>query len=77
MDVELISVVELTTILGTSEQVVRRMIRQGLLPVVRVGGGVRIDARKLRQWIDAGGAAYPRAGRSSPEPVDLPDRTLQ
>jgi len=62
---ELLSIPEVTIAIGKSEPCVRRMIREGLLPVVRLGGSVRIDARKLRQWIDAGGGAYPARGISS------------
>ena len=57
---ELLTVPVICEILDKSESAVRRMMREGLLPITRVGGSVRIEARKLLKWIDAGGRGYTR-----------------
>lgn len=68
-DPELISIPVAATMLGISQPTIRRMIRAGLMRTVRIGGSVRIDGRKLRQWLDAGGSAYPTRRTSAPSAI--------
>jgi excisionase family DNA binding protein len=58
MDPELLTVPVVCRILGKSESAVRRMIREELLPITRIGGSVRVEAQKLLDWIEAGGRGY-------------------
>jgi excisionase family DNA binding protein len=37
--------------LGLSEKQVRRLIRRGELPALRVGAAVRVDPRELDDWL--------------------------
>jgi len=39
------------------------MVRQGILPVVKVGRQYRVDPEVLREWIKNGGQAYPGGWR--------------
>lgn len=41
--------------LDMPEAAVYRLLREGLLPLVRVGRAVRVDAEKLEQFIGGGG----------------------
>ena len=43
---------EVAELLGVSPDTVKRMIRDGELPVVRLRGSVRIPRRGLEQWVD-------------------------
>ncbi len=42
--------------LGISTSSAKRLIADGLIPVVRVGRQLRIDEVRLARWIDDGGA---------------------
>ncbi len=46
-------------ILGVSPFRVYELARLGLLPCVRLGRQIRFDPDRLREWIQAGGAAAP------------------
>lgn len=73
IDFELLSIPDAARAIDSSEPTVRRLIRNGVFPgVVRVGGAVKIDARKLAQWIDAGGATYVPYRRREPSSIQLP-----
>lgn len=48
--------------LGVSERTVHNLLKQGLLPVVRFGGNVRIDRRDLLAFIQARKAAQAGGG---------------
>lgn len=43
---------EAAELLGISRDTVKRMIRDGELPVVRLRGSVRLPRRALEQWVD-------------------------
>jgi excisionase family DNA binding protein len=58
----LLTVPEVCQVLGKSESAVRKMLNAGLLPLTRVGGAIRVDARKLAEWVEAGGRGYGRKG---------------
>ena len=43
---------EVAELLGVSRDTVKRMVRDGELPVVRLRGSVRIPRKALERWID-------------------------
>lgn len=45
-------------IIGVSKQQGYSLIRQGILPAVKLGRQYRIDPETLREWIRSGGQAY-------------------
>ena len=47
-----LSQAETAELLGVSRDTVKRMIRDGDLPVVRLRGSVRIPRRGLEAWVD-------------------------
>lgn len=50
---------EVARILDTTDQRVYEMLRQGILPGVRMGRQVRIDRVALEKFIENGGQSYP------------------
>jgi excisionase family DNA binding protein len=42
---------EVCELLGMSKSKIQRMIANGQLPVIRVGGNVRIPMDQLRAWV--------------------------
>ena len=50
--IEVYSVKETAEILKTSRQQVRKMIRNGLLPAIRIGREWRVDPHYLREFLD-------------------------
>lgn len=54
---------EVARILDISEARVYEMIRQGVLPAVRLGRQVRIDRQTLEEFIAQGGRALPGGWR--------------
>ncbi|WP_394513103.1 helix-turn-helix domain-containing protein [Priestia aryabhattai] len=59
MERKLLKIVEVAKILNVTEARAYTMVREGLLPVVRLGRHVRIDKEKLIGWIDNGGQSLP------------------
>ena len=51
----LLSIPEVASELGLSEGRVYELLRLGILPAVRIGRQVRVDALRLEEWIAAGG----------------------
>ena len=45
-------------IIGVSKHQGYSLIRQGILPVVKVGRQYRIDPEAFREWIRAGGKSF-------------------
>lgn len=45
-------------ILEVSETTTRRLVRKGALPAVRVGRQIRIDERRLEEWLASGGCRF-------------------
>jgi excisionase family DNA binding protein len=43
-------------LLQISETSIRRLIRQGRIPSIRVGRQIRVDEAVLEQWLRAGGS---------------------
>ena len=50
--IDLLTVKETADLLKTSRQQVRKMIRSGLIPAVRIGREWRIDETYLREFLD-------------------------
>jgi excisionase family DNA binding protein len=43
-------------LLEVSETTTRRLVKKGVLPAIRVGRQIRIDGRRLEEWLAAGGS---------------------
>jgi len=54
---------EVARILDVSESRVYELIRQGILPSVRLGRQIRVDKEALDEFIKAGGQALPGGWR--------------
>ena len=65
----LLSVDEAAEALGTgfNRRRVYRLIATGILPVVRLGRQVRIDAEQLRDFVRSGGRALPAGSPVEPD----------
>ena len=55
MEAQLLSVKQVGQICQLSGKTVRKLIAAGALPSVRTGFGLRVDRRKLEEWIESGG----------------------
>jgi excisionase family DNA binding protein len=44
-----------STLLEISDTTTRRLVKKGVLPAIRVGRQIRIDRRRLQEWLDNGG----------------------
>ena len=49
---ELLTVQEVAGLLKTSRQQIRKMIRNGVLPAIRIGRESRVDPHYLRGFLD-------------------------
>jgi excisionase family DNA binding protein len=65
----LLRIPEVAQMLAVSPQRAYELARQDLLPVVRVGRQVRVDPRRLEEWIAHGGGAV--EGKSQRQASDL------
>lgn len=54
---------EVGVVLGVSRARVHQLIRQGILPSVRLGRQVRVDQAELRKWTRSGGRSLPGGWR--------------
>lgn len=52
-------------ILNTTPERVYTLIREKILPSVRLGRQVRIDSIALEEWIQNGGQSYPEGWRKT------------
>jgi len=50
---ELLTVQEAAELLKTSRQQIRKMVRSGLLPAMKIGREWRISAEYLREFLDS------------------------
>lgn len=62
---KLLTVAEAADRLNVRVQRVHEMIRDGYLPAVRLGRQVRVDPRKLEEWIARGGYVIEGEGDAS------------
>ena len=60
MTLKLMRVPEVAKVLNTTTPRAYELIRLGILPAVKMGRQVRVDANALREWIENGGATGPR-----------------
>ena len=63
---KLLSVEQVAKILGTSKARIYELIRDDLLPAVRLGRQVRVADEFLEEWIAQGGQALPGGWRREP-----------
>lgn len=54
-ELRLLNVAEVGQVCGICERTVRRLMADGELPVVRVGGSVRVSTEALEEFIRQGG----------------------
>jgi len=59
MSANLLTVAEVAQYLQVTNSRVYELIREGLVPSVRLGRQVRVDPRSLQNFCDGGGAALP------------------
>lgn len=55
MSKTLLTIADVSEILGVSTSTTRRLVKTRVLPAIRVGGGIRIDRDLLRAWLSSGG----------------------
>jgi putative molybdopterin biosynthesis protein len=63
---QLLTMQEVADHLGVSVQRAYELGRIGLLPVVRLGRQMRVDRRRLEDWVASGGQALPGGWRREP-----------
>ena len=56
---KLLRINEVATWLDVTEARAYELARTGLIPAVRIGRQLRVDATRLQAWIEAGGEALP------------------
>ncbi len=49
---KLLSTKEVANILGLHEQVIRRYIRKGILPAIKLERKYRVDEKDLNNWLE-------------------------
>jgi excisionase family DNA binding protein len=59
MTTKLMRIPEVARIIDTTTARAYELIRLGILPAVRMGRQVRVDANALEEWIKRGGSAQP------------------
>jgi excisionase family DNA binding protein len=62
----LLTIDELAAVLHVRRQRAYDLVRQGLVPAVRVGRQLRVDRLALRAWVHAGGRALAGGWRHQP-----------
>jgi excisionase family DNA binding protein len=55
MEVRLLSVPAVAALLQRSESCIRRLIRERIIPSVRIGRAVLVDEKQLDDWLKNGG----------------------
>lgn len=60
MATKLLRVPEVAGIIDTTIPIAYELIRLGILPAVRLGRQIRVDANALDEWIKNGGSVQPR-----------------
>lgn len=79
IDSPLLNARETATRLGVSEATVRRLVRRGDLPHLRVGSQIRVDAAELEAWLrrdvpdDGSRQGQLRAGAAPAERREIPE----
>jgi excisionase family DNA binding protein len=60
MNNSFLQISQVSDLLEISDTTTRRLVKNGVLPSVRVGRQIRIDQRRLREWLDNGGGGPSR-----------------
>lgn len=55
MNNSFLQISQVSDLLEISDTTTRRLVKNGVLPSVRVGRQIRIDQRQLQEWLDNGG----------------------
>jgi excisionase family DNA binding protein len=60
-----LSIKELATFIGVSTDTIRRAVRKGALPAIRVGTAYRFDLRQVQHQMERNARIYLRRGSAS------------
>ena len=55
MNTSFLQISQVSALLEISDTTTRRLVKKGILPAIRVGRQIRIDRRRLQEWLDNGG----------------------
>ena len=55
MSSRFLQIEQVSALLEISDTTAKRLVKKGVLPAIRVGRQIRIDQRRLREWLDRGG----------------------
>lgn len=56
----------LSRVFGVSQSCARRLVKDGLVPAIRVGRQWRVDENQLAEWVRRGGAgSWKQSGRGT------------
>lgn len=58
---------QVADLLEISDTTARRLVKTGVLPAVRVGRQIRIDQKRLQEWLNSGGGPNRQRVRSTAE----------
>jgi excisionase family DNA binding protein len=57
MSERFLQISQVADLLEISKTTTRRLVKNGVLPAIRVGRQIRIDERRLEKWLESGGSA--------------------
>ena len=69
---KLLRIAEVAEVLDVSRARAYELVREGLLPVVRLGRQIRVDPTQLEAWLVAGGTRLDST--DSRKPLEIPER---
>jgi excisionase family DNA binding protein len=72
VSIELLTIPEAAALLRVSTARAYDLVRRGLVPAARLGRHIRIDARRLQEFVDAGGRGLEGGWRGRPTPPASP-----
>lgn len=56
MSERFLQISQVADLLEISKTTIRRLVKKGVLPAIRVGRQIRIDERRLEKWLENGGS---------------------
>ena len=63
MSAQLLRIERVAEILAVTTARAYELARTGVIPTVRLGRQIRVDANRLQEWIDGGGQSLPGGWR--------------
>src|SRR6266404_1879870 len=55
MNSRFLQISEVSDLLDISKTTTRRLVKNGVLPAIRMGRQIRIDERRFQEWLEQGG----------------------